>query len=106
MESDNSPQASSRRRYSPWALTAIITALLALLLQGSMPPVNIAAAIFALMGLRQIRRMPERYIGRAFCWLAIGLALILAVLTAMVQPQPQVGGEATLAPDQGAAAEP
>ena len=83
-----------RRRYSPWALTAIVTALLALLLQGSLPPVNIAAAIFALMGLRQIRRMPERYIGRAFCWLAIALALILAVLTAMVQPHPQAGVEA------------
>ncbi|MCG6656409.1 hypothetical protein HOP52_01270 [Halomonas campisalis] len=94
MESDSSPQASSRRRYSPWALTAIVTALFALLLQGSLPPVTIAAAIFALMGLRQIRRMPERYIGRAFCWLAIALALILAILTAMVQPQPQVGGGA------------
>ncbi|MCE8011237.1 hypothetical protein HOP54_12190 [Halomonas daqingensis] len=86
MERDISAPESPRRRYAPWAMTAIVTALVALLFQGSLPPLNIAAAIFALMGLRQIRRHPDRYIGRAFCWLAIALVLILAILTAMLQP--------------------
>ncbi|PMR76916.1 DUF4190 domain-containing protein [Billgrantia endophytica] len=100
MESDNTP----RRQYSPWAMASIVTALISLLLAGSMPPVNIAAAIFAVMGLRQIRRDPDRYTGRAFCWIAIALALILAILTAMVQPQTQVGTDGFMVPDEGAGA--
>ncbi|WP_444677312.1 hypothetical protein [Halomonas sp. E19] len=67
-------------------MTAIVTALLALLFEGSLPPLTIAAALFALLGLRQIRREPDRYTGRAFCWIAIALALILAILTAMLEP--------------------
>lgn len=80
-------------------MTAIVTALIALLFQGSLPPLNIAAAIFAVMGLRQIRRQPDRYIGRAFCWLAIALVLILAILTAMLQP-PVLDGSPVNAPEQ------
>lgn len=80
-------------------MTAIVTALIALLFQGSLPPLNIAAAIFAVMGLRQIRRQPDRYIGRAFCWLAIALVLILAILTAMLQP-PVLDGPPVNAPEQ------
>ncbi|MBA2778741.1 hypothetical protein [Billgrantia kenyensis] len=72
-------------------MTAIVTALIALLFQGSLPPLNIAAAIFAVMGLRQIRRQPDRYIGRAFCWLAIALVLILAILNALLMPPAQEG---------------
>jgi hypothetical protein len=102
LEGDNATRQPARRRYSPWAMAAIVTALIALLLQGSLPPVTIAAAILALVGLRQIRRAPERYIGRAFCWLAIALALILAILTAMLEPEPQVTPEAFMVPDQGA----
>ncbi|MGQ4880295.1 DUF4190 domain-containing protein [Billgrantia sp. LNSP4103-1] len=89
MESDTSPPGSPRRRYAPWATTAIVTALIALLFQGSLPPLNIAAALFAVLGLRQIRRHPQRYIGRAFCWIAIALVLILAILNAMLQPPVQ-----------------
>jgi hypothetical protein len=70
-------------------MTAIVTALFALLFQGSLPPLNIAATIFAVLGLRQIRRQPERYVGRAFCWIAIALVLILAILNAMLQPPVQ-----------------
>lgn len=72
-------------------MTAIVTALIALLFQGSLPPLNIAAAIFAVMGLRQIRRQPERFIGRALCWLAIALVLILAILNALLLPPAQEG---------------
>ncbi len=67
-------------------MTAIVTALMALLFEGGLPLLNIAAAIFALLGLRQIRREPERYAGRALCWMAIALVLILAILTAMLEP--------------------
>lgn len=70
-------------------MTAIVTALIALLFQGSLPPLNIAAAIFAVMGLRQVRRNPERYLGRAFCWMALALVLVLAILNAMLQPSQQ-----------------
>lgn len=80
-------------------MTAIVTALIALLFQGSLPPLNIAAAIFAVMGLRQIRRQPDRYIGRAFCWLAIALVLILAILTAMLQP-PVLDAPSVTVPEQ------
>lgn len=82
-------------------MASIVTAIIALLLAGSMPPVNIAAAIFGVMGLRQIRRHPERYMGRPFCWLAIALVLILAILTAMVQPPHQEGAEQHMVPEQG-----
>ncbi|KAA0014285.1 hypothetical protein F0A17_01100 [Billgrantia pellis] len=86
MASETPSPAPSRRRYSPWAMAAIVTALVALLFEGSLLPVNFAAAIFALIGLRQIHRQPERYMGRLFCWIAIALVLILAILTAMLQP--------------------
>ncbi|MGJ7457571.1 hypothetical protein ACR80S_06050 [Halomonas sp. MA07-2] len=86
MNADNPSPVHARRRYSPWAMGAMVCALLALLLQGVLVPLNLAVAIMALIGLRQIRREPSRYIGRAFCWLAIALVLILAVLTAMVEP--------------------
>ncbi|MBE0490173.1 MAG: hypothetical protein IBX53_13955 [Halomonas sp.] len=91
MNVDNPSPPPARRRYSPWAMGAMVSALLALLLQGALVPLNLAVAIMALIGLRQIRREPSRYIGRAFCWLAIALVLILTVLTAMVEstaPQP------------------
>jgi hypothetical protein len=91
LERDSSPSELPRRRYAPWAMTAIVTALIALLFQGSLPPLNIAAAIFAVMGLRQIRRQPDRYIGRAFCWLAIALVLILAILNALLMPPAHEG---------------
>lgn len=86
MERDSSPPESPRRRYAPWAMSAMITALVSLLLQGSVPPLNIAAAIFALLGLRQIRHQPERFVGRAFCWLTLALALILGILNALLIP--------------------
>ncbi|RCV91070.1 DUF4190 domain-containing protein [Billgrantia montanilacus] len=101
LHSDNANRSSPRRHYSPWAMASIVTALIALLLAGSMPPVNIAAAIFGIMGLRQIRRDPGRYIGRAFCWITIALVLILAILTAMVQPPLQEGAEQHMVPEQG-----
>lgn len=91
MERDSSSPDSPRRRYAPWAMTAIVTALIALLFQGSLLPLNLAAAIFAVMGLHQVQRQPERYIGRAFCWIAIALVLILAILNAMLQPPVQEG---------------
>ncbi|RDB44443.1 DUF4190 domain-containing protein [Halomonas sp. DQ26W] len=101
MRSDNAPRSTLRRHYSPWAMASIVTAIFALLLAGSMPLLNIAAAIFGVMGLRQIRGNPERYIGRAFCWIAIALVLILAILTAMVQPPLQEGAEQHMVPEQG-----
>lgn len=80
-------------------MTAMVTALFALLLQGGLPPLNVAAAVFGLLGLRQIRREPERYVGRAFCWIAIALVLLLAILTAMVEPLPPAGLEDVMVPE-------
>ncbi|MGR4067752.1 hypothetical protein [Billgrantia sp. C5P2] len=91
MERDSSSRDSPRRRHAPWAMTAIVTALVALLFQGSLLPLNLAAALLAVMGLRQIHRQPERYFGRALCWIAIALVLILAILNAMLQPPGQEG---------------
>ncbi|AXY40844.1 hypothetical protein [Halomonas sp. JS92-SW72] len=100
MEGDTPTPVSPRRRYAPWAMAAIVSALLALLLQGALLPLNLAAAVMALLGLRQIRREPERYIGRPFCWLAIALVLILAVLTAMLEPTPSVPPAEYMVPDE------
>lgn len=91
MERDASTPGSPRRRYAPWAMTAIVTALIALMLQGSLLPLNIAVAIFAVLGLRQVRRHPRRYIGRPFCWIALALVLVLAILNAMLQPAVREG---------------
>ena len=94
MERESSTQQAPRRRYAPWAMSAMVTALISLLFQGSVPPLNIAAAIFALLGLRQIRQQPGRYMGRAFCWLALALALILAILNALlIPPAPEGVGQ-------------
>lgn len=103
MNNDSDSPHHGRKRYSPLAMGAIVTALLALLLQGGFVPLNLAAAVLALLGLRQIRREPERYIGRAFCWLAIALALILAILTAMVEPTPSAPPADYMVPEQSAA---
>ncbi|MFO7648052.1 MULTISPECIES: hypothetical protein [Halomonas] len=102
MDGDNATRSPARRRYSPWAMAAIVTALFALLLQGGLVPLNLAAALMALVGLRQIRREPERYIGRAFCWLAIVLVLVLALLTAMVEPMAPAVLDDVMVPDDGA----
>lgn len=77
---------SPRQRYAGFAIAAIITALVALLFSGELPPLNIAAAVLAWLGLRQIRRDPLRYKGRAFCWLAVALAITVATLAALVEP--------------------
>ncbi|MDR5891851.1 hypothetical protein QC820_03420 [Halomonas mongoliensis] len=103
MNTDSDSPRPARRRYSPLAMSAIVTALLALLLQGGFVPLNLAAAVLALLGLRQIRREPERYIGRAFCWLAIALVLVLAVLTALVEPTPSAPPAEFMVPEQNAA---
>ena len=100
MNVDNQPPVPARRRYSPWAMGAMVCALLALLLQGALVPLNLAVAVMALIGLRQIRREPSRYIGRAFCWLAIALVIILAVLTAMLEPTSPEPPPEFMVPDQ------
>ncbi|WP_444984160.1 hypothetical protein [Halomonas mongoliensis] len=102
MNTDSDSPRPARRRYSPLAMSAIVTALLALLLQGGFVPLNLAAAVLALLGLRQIRREPERYIGRTFCWLAIALVLVLAVLTALVEPTPSAPPAEFMVPEQNA----
>ncbi len=102
MNTDSDSPRPARRRYSPLAMSAIVTALLALLLQGGFVPLNLAAAVLAMLGLRQIRREPERYIGRTFCWLAIALVLVLAVLTALVEPTPSAPPAEFMVPEQNA----
>ncbi|MFD2190354.1 DUF4190 domain-containing protein [Pistricoccus aurantiacus] len=80
------PSNESRPRYSGWALAALATAFLALFFDAMAAFVSIIAAVFALLGLRQIRRSPTLYKGRALCWIAIGLGLVMAVLVALVEP--------------------
>ncbi|MCA1768751.1 MAG: hypothetical protein LC652_01965 [Halomonas sp.] len=101
MNVENQPPAPARRRYAPWAMGAMVGALLALLFQGALLPLNMAVAVMALIGLRQIRRDPSRYIGRAFCWLAIALVLILALMTAMLEPAAPESPAQFTVPDEG-----
>ncbi|GGX90880.1 hypothetical protein GCM10007160_17930 [Litchfieldella qijiaojingensis] len=51
--------------------------------------------MLAVIGLRHIRRDPERRRGRMFCWSAIALALILAVLAAWIGPSIAVSAVTT-----------
>lgn len=103
MNTDSDSRRPARRRYSPLAMGAIVTALVALLLQGGFVPLNLASAVLAVLGLRQIRREPERYMGRPFCWLAIALVLVLAILTALVESTPSEPPAEFMVPEQGAA---
>ncbi|MDI4636186.1 MULTISPECIES: hypothetical protein [Halomonadaceae] len=72
------------RRHSGFAIAAISVAFLSMFLDGLAPLLGLVAAVLAVLGLRQIHRAPQRYSGRLFCWGAIGLALLLAVLSVLV----------------------
>ncbi|WP_458527305.1 DUF4190 domain-containing protein [Onishia taeanensis] len=73
-------------RHSGFAIAAISVAFLALFLDNRVPLLALGATVLAVLGLRQIRQAPQRYSGRLFCWGAIGLALVQAVLSALVDP--------------------
>ncbi|MBF8221740.1 hypothetical protein [Halomonas sp. 328] len=82
-----SPESMGRRpRYSGWSIAGLVMAFLSLFLDGQVPLLGAAAAACAWLGLRQIHREPSRYRGRLFSWLAIALALLVAVLGALVDP--------------------
>lgn len=83
--------ATPSRRYANWAIAAIVTAMLSLFFDMLAPLLGLVATLFALLGLRQIRREPERYQGRGFCWAAIVLALAIATLSLLVEPMPEPG---------------
>lgn len=90
---DPAPEAETRPRHSNWAIAAIVTALFGLFFDYLPPVLGLAAALLALLGLRQIHRAPQRYKGRTFCWAAIVLALIIATLSFLVEepaPEPRV----------------
>ncbi|WP_192036780.1 DUF4190 domain-containing protein [Halomonas sp. YLGW01] len=74
------------RRYSGLAVAAISLAFLALFFDGQAPLLGLGAAVLGVLGLRQIRQAPRRFSGRLFCWGAIGLALLVAVLSVLVDP--------------------
>ncbi|GHA92491.1 DUF4190 domain-containing protein [Modicisalibacter luteus] len=76
------------RRYSSWALAAIIVAILGLFFDVLAPLLGLVAAILAVLGLRHIRRQPQHYRGRGVCWAAIVLALIVATLSLLLEPLP------------------
>jgi hypothetical protein len=76
------------RRYSSWALAAIVVAILGLFFDILAPVLGLVAAILAILGLRHIRRQPQRYRGRGFCWAAIILSLIVATLSLLLEPLP------------------
>ncbi|MDC8803866.1 hypothetical protein PRZ61_10505 [Halomonas pacifica] len=79
-----------RPRYSGWSLGGLLLAFLSLFLDGQVPLLAAAAAACAWWGLRQVQRDPARYRGRLFSWLAIALALLVAVLGALVAPSAAV----------------
>lgn len=83
------PGAAQRRRYAHWAIAAIVTAMLGLFFDILAPVLGLIATLCALLGLRQVRRDPQRYKGRGFCWAAIALALVIATLSLLVEPAPE-----------------
>ncbi|MHB0774407.1 hypothetical protein [Halomonas sp. WWR20] len=72
------------KTYSLWAVAAIVVAIVGLFFDRLAAVVEIVAAVLALVGLRQIHRAPQHYKGRLFCWAAIGLALVISLLTALI----------------------
>ena len=76
------------RRYSGWALAAFAVAALGLFFDVLAPVLGLVAAVLAVMGLRHIRRQPQHYRGRGFCWAAIVLSLIVATLSLLLEPLP------------------
>ncbi|GAB2796411.1 hypothetical protein GCM10027040_23600 [Halomonas shantousis] len=76
------------KAYSHWAIVAVVVAILGLFFDRLAPFVEIVAAICALAGLRQIRQAPQRYKGRTFCWGAIVLALIIALMAMLIEAPP------------------
>lgn len=83
------PEAEPQRRYAHWAIAAIVTAMLGLFFDVLAPVLSLVATLFALLGLRLVRRAPQRYKGRTFCWIAIVLALVIAALSLSVEPAPE-----------------
>lgn len=86
---DDVADAASRqpsRRHSGFSIAAISVAFLGMFFDSQVPLLGLGAAVLGVLGLRQIRQAPQRYSGRLFCWGAIGLALLLAVLSALVDP--------------------
>lgn len=84
-ELDDAPS----RRYSGFSIAAISLAFIGMFFDGQVPLLGLGAAVLGVLGLRQIHRAPQRYTGRLFCWGAIGLALLLAVLSMLVEPSLQ-----------------
>ena len=89
----------AERRYANSAIAAIVIAMLGLFLDMLAPLLGLVAVIFALFGLRTIRREPKRYRGRGFCWAAIALALAIATLSLLVE----MPSESLAAPSQSTA---
>ncbi len=75
-----------RSRHSHWAIAAVVIAMFSLFFDRAAPLLGVVAALCAMLGLRQIRREPDRYRGRGFCWAAIVLALVIATLSLLVEP--------------------
>ncbi|MEC9482217.1 MAG: DUF4190 domain-containing protein [Halomonas sp.] len=88
------------KRHSGWAIAAVIVAMLGLFFDVLAPFIGTLAGILAVVGLRQIRRDPQRYKGRAFCWAAIALALGVAMLSLLVESAPASSTFSTVAAQQ------
>ncbi|WP_425191364.1 DUF4190 domain-containing protein [Halomonas sp. GXIMD04776] len=86
---------NGEQRHASWAITAIVTAMLGLFFDTLAPLMGAFAILFALLGLRQIRRSPQHYKGRGFCWAAIALALSVVTLSLLVEPATESRGPST-----------
>ena len=75
------------RRYAGCAIAAIVIAMLGLFFDTLALFVEVLGIFLALLGLYQIRRMPERYKGKGLCFAALLLALCVATLSLLVEPE-------------------
>jgi len=81
------PDAASPRHANA-AIAAVVVAILGLFFDVLAPLFGAVAVLFALFGLYQIRRSPERYRGRLFCWVAIALAAVVTLLSGLLATAP------------------
>ena len=77
-------------RHANAAIAAVVVALLGLFFDVLAPLFGGVAVLFALFGLYQIRRSPQRYKGRLFCWAAIALAVMVTLLSGLLVTAPPV----------------
>jgi hypothetical protein len=84
---DYRPPGLDRKKDNPLCLISLVFGLVALTSAWAPPWVSfysIVGVILAIIGLRQIKRQPERYAGRMMGWVGLGFSFAAIVISWVV----------------------